>query len=106
MPKKADERLKMFWNFYGRLPVNHCRLDDHNFFHKSMNTNFFTALILISLSVARSVCAEDDHEKAARIVAQIQRADYEGDQAAMQRGYDDLNSFLENEKLASRVRYW
>jgi tetratricopeptide (TPR) repeat protein len=71
-----------------------------------MNTNFFTALILISLSVARTVCAEDDHEKAARIVAQIQRADYEGDQAAMQRGYDDLNSFLENEKLASRIRYW
>jgi hypothetical protein len=64
------------------------------------------ALILVLLSVARSICAEDHHEKAVRVVAQIQRADYEGDQAAMQRGYDDLQPFLNDEKLASRIRYW
>src|SRR5947208_17157073 len=56
--------------------------------------------------VAAAPPANDAPEQAARIVAQIQRADYEGDRAAMQRGYDDLNPFLEDQKLASRVRYW
>jgi hypothetical protein len=73
---------------------------------KSVNTNLLTALIFISLSVVRIIFAEDAREKAVRIVAQIQRADYEGDQAALRRGYDDLKPFLEDQKLASRVRYW
>jgi hypothetical protein len=73
---------------------------------KSVRTKLSMALILVLLSVARSICAEDHHEKAVRVVAQIQRADYEGDQAAMQRGYDDLQPFLNDEKLASRIRYW
>jgi hypothetical protein len=73
---------------------------------KSVNTNSLTALIFISLSVIGTISAEDAREKAVRIVAQIQRADYEGDQAAMQRGYDDLKPFLEDQKLASRIRYW
>jgi hypothetical protein len=73
---------------------------------KSVNTNSLTALIFISLSVIGTISAEDAREKAVRIVAQIQRADHEGDQAAMQRGYDDLKPFLEDQKLASRIRYW
>jgi hypothetical protein len=40
------------------------------------------------------------------MVAQIQRADYEGDRAAMQRGYDELKPFVEDQKLVSRIRYW
>ena len=76
------------------------------FFTTSINRLFLTVLILVSLSVVRSVCAEDNHEKAAQIVAQIQRADYEGDRAAMQRGYDELQAFVEDNKLASRIRYW
>jgi len=71
-----------------------------------MNTKLFITLIFISLSFAAATAANDDREEAARIVARIQRADYEGDRAAMQRGYDELKPFMENEKLASRIRYW
>jgi tetratricopeptide (TPR) repeat protein len=70
-----------------------------------MNTKVL-ALIFVSLSFAAAPSANDTREQVARIVAQIQRADYEGDQAAMQRGYDELKPFMEDQKLASRIRYW
>src|SRR5207247_9433219 len=63
-------------------------------------------IIFGSTCVTQATPAKDTRDQAARIVAQIQRADYEGDQAAMQRGYDDLKPFLEDQKLASRIRYW
>ena len=71
-----------------------------------MNTQFATTLIFFALSFAAETRANDAREQAARIVAQIQRADYEGDRPAMQRGYDALKPFMEDPKLASRVRYW
>jgi hypothetical protein len=71
-----------------------------------MNTKLGTAFIFVSLSFAGAIRADDAREQTARIVAQIQRADYEGDRAAMQRGYDQLKPFMEDEKLASRIRYW
>ena len=45
-------------------------------------------------------------DRATRIVSEIQRADYEGNQAGMQKGYDELSPFVENVQLASRARYW
>jgi hypothetical protein len=42
----------------------------------------------------------------AQIVSKIQRADYEGDQTALKKYYDELAPFLEDPQLASRVRYW
>ena len=71
-----------------------------------MNAKLLTALIFVSLSFTAATSADDARKQAARIVGQIQRADYEGDQAAMQRGYDELKPFLEDQKLASRVLYW
>ncbi|HEX4696411.1 MAG TPA: hypothetical protein VH254_01940 [Candidatus Udaeobacter sp.] len=71
-----------------------------------MNTKLFTGFILLSLVIARTIYGGNDREKAGRIVIQIQQADYQGDQAAMQRGYDDLTPFLEDNELASRIRYW
>src|SRR5438094_4207623 len=71
-----------------------------------MNTKFLIALIFVGLSLAAATSADDAREQAARIVAQIQRADYEGDRTAMQRGYDELKPFVENQKLASRIQYW
>jgi hypothetical protein len=71
-----------------------------------MNTKLLTALILVALSFAAAASANDAREQAARIIAQIQRADYEGDRAAMQRGYDELEPFMEDQKLVSRIRYW
>jgi len=71
-----------------------------------MNAKISTALVFVSVSLAAATPANDAREQAARIVAQIQRADYEGDRVAMQRGYDDLKPFTEDQKFASRVRYW
>ena len=54
-------------------------------------------------------CAPSDksvRESMALIVSRIQHADYEGNQAGMQKGYDELAPFVENAELASRVRYW
>ncbi len=50
--------------------------------------------------------ADPVHEQAIKIVNQIQRADYEGDRAALKNLYDELAPFVENKELASRVRYW
>jgi hypothetical protein len=71
-----------------------------------MNTKSFAAIIFVSCSFAAATFANDAREQTARIVAQIQQADYEGDRAAMQRGYDELKPFMEDQKLASRIRYW
>jgi hypothetical protein len=45
-------------------------------------------------------------ESIIRIVTQIQRADYEGDRAALERLHDELTPIPEDNKLASRVLYW
>jgi hypothetical protein len=58
------------------------------------------------LSVIRPARANDTAKQAAPIVAQILHADYEGDRAALQKGYDDLKPFLEDKALAARIRYW
>src|SRR5215471_7582997 len=42
----------------------------------------------------------------ARIVTQIQRADYEGDRVALKRLYNDLEAFADDKTIGSRVRYW
>ncbi len=58
------------------------------------------------LSISQITGADDSAKQIAPIVVQIQHADYEGDRPAMQKGYDDLKPFLQDEKLASRIRYW
>jgi hypothetical protein len=67
---------------------------------------FSIALIFMALFFGAATRADEAREQAARIAVQIQQADYEGDRALMQRGYDDLTQFIEDEKLASRIRYW
>jgi hypothetical protein len=71
-----------------------------------MNTKLLIALIFVAPVFAKATPANDARQQVARIVTQIQRADYEGDRAAMQRGYDELKPFMEDKKLASHVRYW
>jgi tetratricopeptide (TPR) repeat protein len=74
------------------------------------NNNRAVAAVLIaifaSLSVIHATRANDVTQQVIPIVAQIQYADYAGDRAAMQKGYDDLAPFLEDKELASRIRYW
>jgi hypothetical protein len=62
--------------------------------------------IFASLSVIHATRANDVTQQVIPIVAQIQHADYAGDRAAMQKGYEDLAPFLEDKELASRIRYW
>jgi len=49
---------------------------------------------------------EGPRETVRKLVAQIQRADYEGNRAALENLYAALGPFGADEKLASRVRYW
>src|SRR5437764_13932516 len=71
-----------------------------------MHQKLILAVILTMLSVLCGASDKSDQEQAARIVAQIQRADYEGDRATLKKCYDELTPFLKNEELASRVQYW
>jgi tetratricopeptide (TPR) repeat protein len=47
-----------------------------------------------------------DRAAATKIVVQIQRADYEGDRAALKRLYADLTPDSTDKHVASRFRYW
>jgi hypothetical protein len=72
------------------------------------NKNRAVAAVLVAglVSLSGTARANDTAKQVAPIVAQIQHADYAGDQAAMQKGYDDLKPFVEDKQLASRIRYW
>jgi tetratricopeptide (TPR) repeat protein len=56
-----------------------------------------------STALGASVSSRDAVTK---IVAQIRKADYEGDRTALKRLYDQLAPFGEDKELSSRVRYW
>ena len=62
-------------------------------------------LILRTMSVS-ATAADKSRDQIIKLVQQIQRADYEGDRAALKRLYDDLTPFLDKKQFASRVRYW
>jgi hypothetical protein len=72
------------------------------------NRTIAPALVVsfVSLSLIGITCADDTAKEVAQIVEQIQHADYAGDQAAMQKGYDDLDRFVEDKQFAPRIRYW
>jgi tetratricopeptide (TPR) repeat protein len=65
------------------------------------------AILLTSLTMTLAASAVDrSGERVAKIVAQIQRADYEGDRSALKRLHGELATFVENQDLAARVQYW
>jgi hypothetical protein len=61
-------------------------------------------------TTAQEVQTEGDaasaRKSAVSIVIKIQRADYEGDRAALNKLYDELVPFADQPEFASRVRYW
>jgi hypothetical protein len=61
---------------------------------------------LVSAAAAFAAPAGRPRETVLKLVAQIQRADYEGNRVALQSLYADLEPFDADEKLVSRVRYW
>ena len=65
------------------------------------------SILLASLTIALAAPAVDpSREQVVKIVTQIQRADYEGDRAALNQLYEQLVPFVDKPELASRVRYW
>ena len=72
-----------------------------------MNGNRLPALVLIALSSsAFAAPPENSPQQAIEIVPQIQQADYEGNRAMLKRSYDALAPLLNNQELATRIRYW
>jgi hypothetical protein len=64
------------------------------------------AMLVVSTAVALGAPPERPRETVVKLVAQVQKADYEGDRAALQHLYAYLEPFTADGKLASRVRYW
>jgi hypothetical protein len=67
-----------------------------------------TALTISTAQIQPGVKQNGDlsHDSIVHVVTQIQRADYEGDRAALKRLHDELTPIPADNKLASRVLYW
>jgi hypothetical protein len=63
-------------------------------------------VLLWTMAVPGAVAADRSREQAIRIVTQVQRADYEGDRAALKRLHAELEPFLANQEIAVRIAYW
>lgn len=71
----------------------------------------FVALIVAALQApvlaqSQQTAADDVRQRITAIVTKIQRADYEGDRAALVRLQGELAPFVENQRFESRVQYW
>jgi len=64
------------------------------------------AILAISAAAALGASAESARDSVIKIVAQIQRADYEGDRPALKRLRDELKPYIDDKQIASRVLYW
>ena len=73
---------------------------------KTMPNKLVFLFTLLPLLTAFGTPRENARDKVAEIVTTIQHADYAGDRPTLQKCYDELTPFLENEELASRVCYW
>lgn len=55
---------------------------------------------------AKAAPGANPREEAIQIVSQVQRADYEGDRAALTRLYKELAPFADDKEIGAKVRYW
>jgi len=63
--------------------------------------------VLVLLCVTgKGAARETQREPVIKLVAQIQRADYEGDRTALKRLAQELTSFVDDKELADKVCYW
>jgi hypothetical protein len=60
----------------------------------------------VGLLLVLTTPAQESRQAVTEIVTQIQRADYEGDRAALKRLHAELTPFVADRELASRVLYW
>lgn len=63
-------------------------------------------VLLGSVFELRAGAADGVREQASKLVAQILRADYEGDRAALRRLHGELGRYSHKGPLAARVEYW
>jgi len=65
------------------------------------------AILLACVTMAPAAPVVDpSREQVVNIVTQIQRADYEGDRAALNQLFQQLVPFVDEPEVATRVRYW
>jgi tetratricopeptide (TPR) repeat protein len=69
---------------------------------------FLLAVAAILLASIGAFASSPDNEREAitKIVLHIQKADYDGDRAALQHLYGELTPFMERREFTSRVLYW
>ncbi len=63
-------------------------------------------LCVIVTGVAVAFPGESRREQITKLVVRIQRADYEGDRAALRQLYNDLSTFADDKEFGAKVRYW
>jgi len=73
-----------------------------------MFRKFFAIIGIIAAfaTLALAQGKERGRDSLIALVAQIQRADYEGDRSALKRLHEQLEPFLRNKQLVARVKYW
>ncbi len=75
-----------------------------------MNRHLLFVVLVASLAAGAAAAPDspDSRQRAATIVAGIQRADYEGDRASLRRLYGELKQLpaTDEPRFASRLRYW
>lgn len=75
-----------------------------------VNRSFFIGMLALICSVfpgaATVGCDNLKREKVIKLIAQVQRADYEGDRKALNRLYLALEPFADDRDIAAKVRYW
>jgi hypothetical protein len=66
-----------------------------------------TAIGLIAIATATlGFAASQSTDQVVAIVAKVQRADYEGNRAALHQLYSELAPYMTDKSIASRVAYW
>jgi hypothetical protein len=66
----------------------------------------FHLIAIVSSLASFSVGLESRRESVIKLIAQIQRADYEGDRVALERLYNELAAFIDDKDLGASARYW
>ena len=74
--------------------------------HFTRASRAFAILLALCTLLVFEATAETTTAKVVAVVAKIQRADYEGDRAALKQLYGELAPFADDEAIASRVAYW
>ncbi|MGH9936134.1 MAG: hypothetical protein ACREAM_07810 [Blastocatellia bacterium] len=71
-----------------------------------MQIQKLAAICAIITGVAVAVQGESRRESITKLVVRIQRADYEGDRAALKQLYSDLTTFADDKEFGTKARYW